>query len=416
MRSHSKRDLAPKTFRKPWNISALIAGFVGIALMVAAVFSIESTATRTGDYLLLDNPQHHSIPRPNKRGLGGLLRRDIDAPPKQEQATSAPQNSKPFKVKMGFYAVNNYNITPQVPSFDSAGYVWFIWQDDLQEYLTKNDLKIWEVMTPVNLLGLPSGASSVFNPTTGSDKPIRMKDGSLYLTGSYKGTFYIDRSDFRYHPFTRLSLPIMVEADDILLSYNKLQFIPDATGSGVGQFIDASNGWVNTGWAINSYKHHYDTDFGFGEGASDYSQLVYDIKYSTDSWLAFWKILIPIFIVMAMIVGATKLDPTHYDVRLTMPVTVLLTLVFLQQSHNADLPRLSYMTFLDEVYVICYVLTLSAFVLMLWACRRYYAALKIEDPELQAIEMRRLDKSDDYWPTYVILAGIVSISISWLTS
>jgi hypothetical protein len=208
----------------------------------------------------------------------------------------------------------------------------------------------------------------------------------------------------------------MVEADDILLSYNRLQIIPDANGSGVGQFIDASNGWVNTGWAIDSYKHHYDTDFGFGEGASDYSQLVYQINYSTDSWLAFWKILIPIFIVMAMIVGATKLEPTHYDVRLTMPVTVLLTLVFLQQSHNGDLPRLSYMTFLDEVYVICYVLTLSAFVLMLWACRRYYAALKIEDPDLQALEMRRLDKSDDYWPTYVILAGIVSISISWFTS
>ena len=112
---------------------------------------------------------------------------------------------------------------------------------------------------------------------------------------------------------------------------------------------------------------------------------------------------------------ATKLEPTHYDVRLTMPVTVLLTLVFLQQSHNADLPRLSYLTFLDEVYVICYVLTLIAFVLMLWACRRYYAALKIEDPQLQAIEMRRLDKSDDYWPTYVILAGIITITISWFT-
>jgi hypothetical protein len=412
MSLHPNRRRTPRTLRKPWNTSALVSALVGIALMVVAVFSIQSTPSKTGDYLQLVNPQHHSALQMNKGQLG-LLRRDSDEAPRP---TALPSDSKPFKVKMGFYAANNYNITPQVPSFDSAGYVWFVWKDDLQQYLTENNLKIWEVMTPINLLGLPSGASSVFVPTTGSDEPIRMKDGSWYLTGSYKGTFYIDRSDFRYHPFTRLSLPIMIEADDILLSYNKLQIIPDAAGSGVGQFIDASNGWVNTGWAINSYKHHYDTDFGFGEGASDYSQLVYEITYATDSWLAFWKILVPIFIVMAMIVGATKLEPTHYDVRLTMPVTVLLTLVFLQQSHNADLPRLSYMTFLDEVYVICYVLTLSAFVLMLWACRRYYSALKIEDSELQAIEMRRLDKSDDYWPTYVILAGIVSISISWFTS
>ena len=412
MSSQPDRRRTPKTLRKPWNTSALLASIVGIALMVAAVFSIQSKPSKTGDYLQLDNPQHHSMVQQNKAQLG-LLRRESDEAPR---ATALPTSSKPFKVKMGLYASNNFNITPQVPSFESTGYVWFIWQDDLQEYLTKNNLKIWEVMTPINLLSLPNGVSSVFAPTTGSDEPIRMKDGSWYLTGSYKGTFYIDRSDFRYHPFTRLSLPIMIEADDILLSYNKLQIIPDTKASGVGQFIDSSNGWVNTGWAINTYKHRYATDFGFGEGASDYSQLVYEITYATDSWLAFWKILIPIFIVMAMIVGATKLDPTHYDVRLTMPVTVLLTLVFLQQSHNSDLPKLSYMTFLDEVYVICYVLTLSAFVLMLWACRRYYAALKIEDPQQQAIEMRRLDKSDDYWPTYVIVAGIISIAISWMTS
>ena len=412
MSSQPDRRRTPKTLRKPWNTSALLASIVGIALMVAAVFSIQSKPSKTGDYLQLDTPQHHSMVQQNKAQLG-LLRRESDEAPR---ATALPTSTKPFKVKMGLYASNNFNITPQVPSFESTGYVWFIWQDDLQEYLTKNNLKIWEVMTPINLLSLPNGVSSVFAPTTGSDEPIRMNDGSWYLTGSYKGTFYIDRSDFRYHPFTRLSLPIMIEADDILLSYNKLQIIPDTKASGVGQFIDSSNGWVNTGWAINTYKHRYATDFGFGEGASDYSQLVYEITYATDSWLAFWKILIPIFIVMAMIVGATKLDPTHYDVRLTMPVTVLLTLVFLQQSHNSDLPKLSYMTFLDEVYVICYVLTLSAFVLMLWACRRYYAALKIEDPQQQAIEMRRLDKSDDYWPTYVIVAGIISIAISWMTS
>ena len=170
-----------------------------------------------------------------------LLRRDIDIVPKRGEATQQPDNGKAFKVKMGFYASNNYNITPQVPSFDSTGYVWFIWKDDLQEYLTAHNLNIWQVMTPINLLSLPNGAGSVFVPTTGSDKPLRMKDGSWYLTGSYKGTFYIDRSDFRFHPFTKLSLPIMVEADDILLSYNKLQIIPDPAGSGVGQFIDASN-------------------------------------------------------------------------------------------------------------------------------------------------------------------------------
>jgi hypothetical protein len=405
----------PKTFRKPWNVSALAMSIVAIGLMLIAVFSIQIEPRRTGDYLEITNSKQHAAFDKNKTELG-LLQRNIKKPVAtfdhlNEGKGAGP--AKPMKVKAGLYASNNYNINPQTPSFDSIGYIWFKWEDDLQDYLTKNKLQIWKVMTPINLLNIPGSSDSVFTPTS---EPIRMKDGSWYLTASYKGTFYIDDTDFRYHPFTKLNLPIMIEADDILLNYDKLRIEPDNQGSGIGQFIDTSNGWVNTGWSLNSYKHHYDTDFGFGEGASDYSQLIYDIRYATSTWLAFWKILVPISIVMAMIVGATKLEPVHYDVRLTMPVTVLLTLVFLQQGHNSDLPRLSYLTFLDEVYVVCYALTLGAFILMLWACRRYYSALKIEDPEQQELAMRRLEKSDDYWPTYVILAGIISISIAWFTA
>lgn len=401
------------SFRKPWNISALVMAIVAISLMFITVFSIQINPRKTGDYLQNTGNGLDSAVQKDKAHIA-VLEREIVPASKARNGASAGVPAKPMKVKVGMYATNNFNINPQVPSFDSTGYIWFKWGDDLQEYLTKNDLKIWKVMTPINLLDIPGSAESVFTPTTG-DEPIKMKDGSWYLTGAYKGTFYIDRTDFHYHPFTKLNLPIMIEADDILLSYNTLQIEPDRGGSGVGQFIDATNGWVNIGWALNSYKHHYDTDFGFGEGASDYSQLIYDVGYSTSTWLAFWKILIPITIVMAMVVGATKLDPVHYDVRLTMPVTVLLTLVFLQQGFNSDLPRLSYMTFLDEVFVVCYILTVAAFVLMLWACRRYYNAQQIEDPAIQERELRRLDKSDDYWPTYVIGAGIISIAICWIT-
>jgi hypothetical protein len=53
--------------------------------------------------------------------------------------------------------------------------------------------------------------------------------------------------------------------------------------------------------------------------------------------------------------------------------------------------------------------------LMLWACRRYYYALEIKDKQRREMELRRLDKSDDYWPTYVILAAIISVAISWFT-
>ncbi len=385
---------------------------LSILLLAMAVFSVANRPTSTGDFLELTSVS--SANRPSKQGMADLLNRG-SLPSRHALELDRQQLSRtPMKVSVGIYAMNNYGIDPQVPSFDSTGYMWFKWGDELQQYLLKSGLDVWKVMSPVNLLDIPQSADTVMVPT-GSDKPIKMKDGTWYQTVAYKGKFYIDRKDFRRHPFTRLSLPIMLEADDILLSYGNFRIVPDLQGSGIGQFIDANTGWVNLGWSMAEYKHHYDTDFGFGEGASDYSQLVFDVTYASDPWSAFWKILVPLATVMAMVVGATKMDPEQWEVRLTMPVTVLLTLVFLQQSQDSAMPRLPYLTFLDEVYVVAYSLTLGSFLLMLWGCRRYYSALKIEDPVAQKKVLDRLDKSDDYWPAAVILAGMIAISICWFS-
>ena len=381
---------------------------LAMGLMLMAVVSIRIEPSRTADYLEITNSKQQALFHEKKQDLG-LLQRKIQKP---DASKVEAVQTNPMKVKVGIYATNNFEIDPNTPSFKSIGYVWFKWRDDLQDYLTENNLQVWKVMVPINLLDIPESSDSVFTPTS---EPIRMEDGSWYLTGSYSGTFYIDDTDFRHYPFARLNLPIMIEADNIILDYDRLQIEPDLRGSGIGQFVNTSVEWVNTGWRLNSYRHQYDTGFGFDEETSSYSQLVFDTKYATNTWTSFWKILVPISIVMAMIVGATKLDPVHYDVRLTMPVTVLLTLVFLQQGHDGDLPRLSYLTFLDEVYLVCYILTLGSFSLMLWACRRYYYAMGIKDKERRELELRRLDKSDDYWPTYVILAAIISIAISWFT-
>lgn len=402
-----------RALKKPWNLSALILALASVLLLIALVFSVQSNPSKSGDYLQL-------IPRANtiqqsKQGLVDLLSRGQLASPLDLERDQKLSKQVPMSVSIGVYAMNNYNIDPQIPAFDASGYMWFKWDDRLQEYLVSNELKIWKVIAPINLLDIPQSADSIFVPT-GKDDPIRMSDGTWYQTVAYKGTFFIDKSDFRNHPFARLSLPIMMEADDIMLSYSALRLVPDLQGSGVGQFIDVNTGWVNQGWSLTEYKHYYATDFGFGEGASEYSQLVYDVRYATDSWSAFWKTLMPLLIVMAMIVGATKLDPIQYEVRLTLPVTVLLTLVFLQQSHAEDTPNLPYLTFLDEIYVVCYVLTLASFLLMIWGCRRYYQAIEIEDLDQRSLALNRLDKSDNYWPSYVILAGLVSLVICWFTN
>ncbi|MDC0310090.1 hypothetical protein OAL02_01785, partial [Synechococcus sp. AH-551-J03] len=256
----------PKTFRKPWNASTLVMAIVAIGLMLMAVVSIHTEPSRTGDYLEITNSKQQALFLKNKQELG-LLQRKIQKP---EASKPEAAQTKPMQVKVGIYATNNFEIDPNTPSFKSIGYVWFKWRDDLQDYLTANNLEIWKVMAPINLLDIPESSDSVFTLTS---KPMRMEDGDWYVTASYSGTFYIDDTDFRHHPFARLNLPIMIEAEDILLNYDRLRIEPDLPSSGIGQFINTSVEWVNTGWMLNSYRHQYDSDFGFGEEASSYSQL-----------------------------------------------------------------------------------------------------------------------------------------------
>ena len=49
---------------------------------------------------------------------------------------------------------------------------------------------------------------------------------------------------------------------------------------------------------------------------------------------------------------------------------------------------------------------------MLWAYRCYYQAHQLEDLQERGIEFQILDKSDDCWPSSVILAGIISLAFA----
>ena len=67
-----------------------------------------------------------------------------------------------------------------------------------------------------------------------------------------------------------------------------------------------------------------------------------------------WNLLaaVALLVVMAMVLLVFKVRPDEQDARAGIPVTVLLTLVFLQQTYRDELPQLPFLTFLDQVYVI----------------------------------------------------------------
>jgi hypothetical protein len=400
--------MAPRK-QKRWNILAALAVFAATLLAVLALARIDAEPLLSRDTVRLSAAPHSLA----AAGPGSWRPLRGEPPSAAELAEDQLALSRAsHRVRVGVYATTTYDLDLSVPSYAANGYLWMRWEEPLQRLLEEKGVGIDQRINLVN--GLVSDAEPILHPV--SEAPERMEDGSYYQIFTFMARFQIDRPNFRRYPFASVSLPMVLEADDVdgTLDYANLRFIPDVESSGIG--LDAGIiGWRNQDWSIAEYRYRYATDFGFGGGDADYSRVVFDVTVGTSAWAAFWRLLLPLAVVMAMVLLVFKVRPDEQDARASIPVTVLLTLVFLQQTYRAELPQLPYLTFLDQVYVIAFVVTLLAFVLVLWNGRRYGQLEEmpagIERDRLES----RLYRLDELWPLLVVLFTSVAVLVCWLS-
>jgi hypothetical protein len=407
-----KEPLAPRK-QKRWNILAIASVVLACILAVMGLAHIDVVPMRSRDSLRLSSSPRALTTDTSQLLAGGWT--SLRGERLSELETAVDQQAleqAKHLLQVGVYVTSTYDLDLSVPSFSSNGYVWLRWDGALQEYLEASGASIDQRINLLN--GLVSDADPVLHPL--SDTPEQMADGSYYQLFGYIGRFYIDRASFRHYPFTTVSLPLVLEADDVDggLDYANLRLQPDLQNSGMGLYAGII-GWLNRGWSIAEYRHHYATNFGLGGPENDYSQVVFDTAYGTSAWAAFWRLLLPLAVLMAMVLLVFKVRPDEQDARASIPVTVLLTLVFLQQTYRAELPQLPFLTFLDQVYVVAYVVTLVAFVLVIWIGRRYAELEEMpQGPEREQLG-RRLYRLDELWPLAVMVFSSISILVCWLT-
>ena len=111
-----------------------------------------------------------------------------------------------------------------------------------------------------------------------------------------------------------------------------------------------------------------------------------------------------------------KVRPDEQDARASIPVTVLLTLVFLQQTYRDNLPDLPFLTYLDQVYVVAYVVTLVAFILVIWIGRRYADMEAIEDRSARETPPQRLGSLANTRPFLRCVSGGVALAPAWIST
>ena len=398
--------------KRRWNLLAITSVVLALILALLAIGRIDVTHVQSRDALRLSSASRALTIDPRQFPPSGwnTLRGDLlsadETRVDQEELVAAQH-----LVRVGVYATTTSELDLSVPSYSSSGYVWLNWKEPLQRYLEANEATIDERFTLLNTL--ITGPPPELEPV--GQEPERLDDGSYYQLFTYRGRYYLDQASFRHYPFMNVSLPLVIEADDVdgSLGYNNLRLEPDIRNSGMGLFARII-GWLNQGWSIAEYRHHYATNFGLGGAESDYSLVLFEISFGTSSWSAFWRLLLPLSVLMAMVLLVFKVRSDEQDARASIPVTVLLTLVFLQQAYREDLPQLPFLTYLDQVYVVAYVVNLLAFVLVIWIGRRYADMEAMEDGPAKESIQARLEHLDNSWPLMVVMFGGTAIAVAWM--
>ena len=62
-----------------------------------------------------------------------------------------------------------------------------------------------------------------------------------------------------------------------------------------------------------------------------------------------------------MLIFNSYVSTQHWEFKAAVPPTLLLGLVFMQQSYQVEIPNLAYFTYLDKLYVVAYSLTIWSF-------------------------------------------------------
>ena len=313
-------------------------------------------------------------------------------------------------VRVGIFLENAYDFSVGTQSLAAEGVVWVTWPQEFQNILDSQGLAIEQVLNPVNRV---NSWDNILKPFY--SKPMKLPSGDYHQILRFANRFYASAVDLHRYPFERLSFPVIFGLNVMSESFSaqKVRLIADTQQSGVGPYIDII-GFITDNIQVNELIQRYPTSFGYGKkgesSVSEFSQVRLAVEYKKSGFASSLQLILPLVIVMLMVLFAPTLAASLWDVRIAIPSTALLTLVFLQQSYRQGLPSLPYVTFLDQIYVECYLATFGLFALFVWASNKLDSAEEGEKPAIIA----RLNKDDKKVQWGLIAFLVISTTLNYL--
>jgi len=288
-----------------------------------------------------------------------------------QKGSIRPQEQPPASaqvVKIGFYPVSVHQLDVANNTYYIDTYVWLRWKGEIEPTKTIEFINMVEDWgRKLSLLQLA---------------PRRDSDGSFYQIMRVEGMFNQPFSLSDY-PLDRQRLSIKVE--DQTYGIDQLAYVIDTKDSGVGNLLRIP-GWNLLGWKGETFAHDYQSNFGDESTPKNYSMARFSIEISRPISFFFWKLLLPLLMVIIAAIASLLIRPQLIGERTALPAGALLSAIFLQKSYSDSLPDLGYLVLMDQIYLIAYP------VIILTLIRVIYAYMKVEDAKID--QVRAVHRTD----------------------
>jgi len=304
----------------------------------------------------------------------------------------------------GIHVEKVYSLSLTSKTFSADGFVWLEWSASTQAHMEEHGIRPIELIRLVNRI---ETWDSTFEVAT--EAPERLSAGRYYQRYRFSSRFLDDANNLQRHPFATLELPLIVEIAHSSMSnkYRKTLLVPHHRQNGFLGLAGNLSGYRLTSVSFEPFLHHYSSRFGSWY-APTMAQVRLNIQYTADARSAFIGRVLPLVVVLSVVLLSPSLAGSMGNLRLAIPSTALLTMVFMQQAYHERLPPMPYLTFLDKLFACSYVIALGLFILFTWGTNVYFKA-PAGDKELA---MRRIDRVDIVFQmasiAFLLFVGVIS--------
>ena len=265
-------------------------------------------------------------------------------------ARSSPPGPLPVRVETSFYLLNLTFVNERSETFDADIYVDFKWQDPRLAFTptTKDGRKIYyekEAEDKIEEIWWPEVEFvNAATPQVTNRTLIIHPDGTAEYHLGISATFRTNLN-LRRFPFDRQELKIRLQS--FLWDKNSVLFTTSAKSCGHAAG-DTFDDLIVTGVATST-----DTK-SISYAKEDYSEFDAVISARRDYFFYIWRVFFPAVLIMIISFSVYFMDTHDLYNRVNVGLTCLLACIATQFAISYNLPRISYLTPIDKLYMITY--------------------------------------------------------------